>query len=113
MVDGLEHQTSNGLEQYDRRILSPYERTRLQSPRQEIPSLVQGGDHPLEQYASNTYELNETDGSGTSDTPFKHSENENIEVVVQPQQVNGPTTNTAFKIAEEEEEAEDEGIPWF
>ena len=72
----------------------------------------------MEQYASNTYELNEKNDSGTSETPFKHSENENLEAVVHKEQVIGPIPNAAFntalKIAEEEgEKGEDEGIPWF
>ena len=103
------------MELENRRSVLMYEGTRLQSPRQEIPSTPQQGSHSLEHCGSSLDRSNETTGSGMSDTPFKHTEIENLKAVVQEQPEKGPIINTAFRIAEaeEEEEDEDEGMPWF
>jgi hypothetical protein len=112
VVQGLKQRTFNEMEQHRRRNSLTCEGITLQSPRQDIPSLVQHEGHPLEQCASNVDKSNKTNRSGISETPFKHIENETIKAVVQEK---GPITNTTFKITEvvDEEADEDEGIPWF
>jgi hypothetical protein len=111
---GLELRTLNKMELEDRRSVLMHEDTRLQSPRQEIPSSAQQRSHSLEHCGSSLDRSNETTGSGMSDT-FKHTENENFKAVVQEQPAKGTIINITSRIAEaeEQEEDEDEGIPWF